>query len=266
MFITIVIIVVALPFVMLLANRIGNLFYNRSYTDVSNPVFSDNYTLVKVNVPPGEFSYNFSSRIDITGENRPMQEEDAEGYLCYDTVKKQLLVQTEEYVSPKVEGDSYDTRIHYVNIDMKGNVTADKNGLYLRDTTAYDHCVLLKNRVKTFHHWKDKKEEVSLRHFSMDDFNSHCLNPLRGIGNPTGGSNCYFWAGKGYYNIRMNGEDLKVKIPCRRGSMLFPDEYDYDTGLSFYHLPAGAQQPDVAFLVYTSRFSPHALYIIKRKS
>ena len=262
--IAILIIIVALPFVILLVNKIESRVYNRSYADVNSGVSSAHYQLVKVAVPGTTFNYNFSGAIAIIQLDDTIPKEEAEGYLCYDTVKKQLLVQTEEYVPSKVEGEGGDKRIHYVNINMSGQVTADNNGLYLRDSTAYEHAIILNNRMKPFQRWKDDSQEIYLRHFSMDDFNSHSLNPLRGIGNPTGGTSGYSWSGMGYYRISFNGEALKVKLPCRRGSLLFPEEYDYSTNLSYYLVPKVLNQPEVAFLVYTPQHGPHELYIIKR--
>ncbi|SEW51071.1 hypothetical protein [Chitinophaga arvensicola] len=265
LFIIILLIVVALPFVVLLVNKLISLSYNRSFKDIRETVSSDNYTLVKVKVPGNTFQYTFASRFAPEGDPRLEEKDPAEGYLCYDVVKKQLVMETEEYVLSEEEGGSPDRLVHFVNIDLDGNITADKKGLYLQDSTAFQHAIVLKDHIKTFHHWNDKNEEVSLRHFSMDNFNSNCLNPLRGFGNPNGSGVCYAWSGTGYYVIRMNNELLKVKIPCRREGILIPEEYEYNTGLSFYKLPADANQPDVAFLVYTPRFQPNELYILKKK-
>lgn len=243
--IIIIAIIVGFPILVILVNNLSSLYYNRDYTDANKGGSSKNYIITKLNIP-GRISFHFGSeRIMSAGE------EDITSHLFYDKTQGKALVAATEYVS-NPDGSNSEVTFYYA---------IDKTGKINKIDSIPETARLVKDQLIPFQKWKDKKQVIYMRHFSKQNFDPPSLNPFKGMGNPTGGSPSYYWDGPGYYDIKFKGEVLKVKFPCKSGAFLFSDDYDYNTGLSYYTL----QDEDIAFIVDYKNHEPTELYMIRHK-
>ncbi|QEH41826.1 hypothetical protein [Chitinophaga sp. XS-30] len=245
----IILVIISIPFLLLLVNYLFSRYYDKTYAVIDEGAVSEHYSIGKINVPGRKFEYHFSSSNPAGGEH--------DGYLYYDTLHKRAILQTEEYRPSSGDSVSRSVLTHYLRIDADGNVSGQEE----EGDSPFANAVVLKNELIPFQKWSDATQKVHLQHFGKRKFNFECLNPFSGMGNPTGGSPCYFWDGYGYYNIVFNNETLKVKIPCESGSIFFPADHAYRTGLYYYERP----EDDIAFLVYAKNHAQHQLFMIKRK-
>lgn len=259
---------IALPFSTLLINKIWSIYYDRTYINIEKGASSDHYSIRKIEVPGYTFKFHFSSERAVLADKTGKSEQaDASGYLYFDTLKKHIILETEEYIPANTQGDGGDMLTHYLRIDLDGKIIEDVKGFYIAGTELLKNSVLLNNELLPFQKWSDPSQAVYMKHFSKNKFNSTCLNPLRGIGNPTGSSPCNYWDGFGYYDIRFNEEVLKVKIPCGSSALFFSEDHEYATGLDYYQLPDSFRDEfNIAFLVYANNYDKHTLAIIQQKS
>lgn len=249
-------IVIGIPLLIVLINNLTAAYYNKDYTDADKGAASEHYTLQKIRLP-GKIQYHFDNAAyeayrASTNPADTIAPEGNDGHLYYDTVNQKIIVETEEYVRSD-EGSMNET--------VKRIYAIDKNGNTLKTDSLPKDIQSVKNVLIPFQKWSDDSQVLYMRHFQKQDFNMPSLNPLHGMGNPTGGHPTYYWDGPGYYDVKFKGDVLKVKIPCESGALLFTEDYEYATGLYYYLLP----EQDIAFLVYSKTFEPDAIYMIRRK-
>lgn len=245
-------IIIVIPLLIVLINNLAGVYYNTKYIDADKGASSENYTLKKLNIP-GKIEYHFDdTAAAAVNSYDTIPKEGNDGHLYYDPAQKKIIVETENYVkSPDSPMD--DTVREYYAIDKKGNIT--KIDSLPNDLSS------VKNQLAPFQKWYDNSQVIYMRHFTKQNFHMPSLNPFHGMGNPTGGRPTYYWDGPAYYDVKFNGDILKVKVPCQSAALLFTSDYEYDTGLYYYLLP----ELDIAFLVYSKTYEPDAVYMIKHK-
>ena len=243
--IIIIAIIVGFPLLVILVNKLSSLYYDSEYKYTDEGAFSKNYTITKLNIP-GRISFHFGSeRIMSAGE------EDITSHVFYDKAQGEAIVAATEYVS-NADGSNDEVTYYYA---------IDKTGKINKIDSIPESARLIKDQLIPFQKWHDKKQIIYMRHFAKQDFDPPSLNPFKGMGNPTGGGNSYYWDGPGYYDIKFKGDVLKVKFPCKSGAFLFSDDYDYNTGLSYYLIT----DEDIAFIVDYKNHEPTRLYMIRHK-
>jgi len=244
-------IIIGIPLLIVLINNLAGAYYNGKYTDADKGASSEHYTLKKLNVP-GDIEYHFDDVAYSSDPNDTIRKEGNDGHLYYDAVSQKVIIKTELNVS--IPGKSIDEYLRqYYAIDKNGSIT--KIDSLPKDTQS------VKDQLVPFQKWSDKSQVIYMRHFTKQDFDMPSLNPLHGMGNPTGGHPTYYWDGPAYYDLKFNNDVLKVKLPCQSGAFLFTADHEYYTGLYYYLLP----ELDIAFLVYSKTYEPNAIYMIKHK-
>jgi len=250
-------ILIAFPFIVVGINQVISSYYNRYFNTVEAGVSSAHYTLKKVAVT-GSFEYHPGETKRST--NDTVLTEGIDGYLYFDTLQNVVKVEYKNYASSLED----DNPAHMVTIDLTGKVLQD---LIIKNTEYEQlrkNCIILKDEMKPFQKWTDPAQVIYLKHFHLDDFNSFKLfNPLSGMGG-NGGTPYHWWDGEAFYALKQGNEVLKFKLPCQSAAMLFPGDFDYDTGVNYYRLPA-QYKTDVAFLVYAVNNTPNSLYIVKHQ-
>ena len=243
--IIIIAILIGFPLLVIVVNKLSGIYYDKEYTEADKGASSKNYTINKLNIP-GRISFHFSTqRAMLPGE------EDITSHIFYDKTQNKTMVVATQYVTND-SGFNDDVEFYYA-IDNLGNI----NKLDSIPETAR----LVKNHLIPFQRWHDKSQVIYMRHFAKQDFDPASLNPLRSMGNPTGGSPGYFWDGTGYYDLKFKNDVLKLKFPCKSMAFLFSNDYDYETGLNYYILP----DQDIAFIIDYKNREPTSIYMIKHK-
>ena len=262
--IILVLVLISIPLFILLINKLYSIYYDRVYKDINLGLETKFYTIKKINVN-GNFIFHFGEE----GKCFASGGEDLYGsYLYFDTSGLNFRLVTNRYVPSTVEGMSGSEVKVYYTLDQNGNVTesTDLSSDNDRIANGFNECKLIKDDFLTYQKWQDKTKTIYLKHFSKNKFVWESLNPLGGIGNPTGGQTCPSWEGFGYYDLKLKDETVSFKAPCENGSLLLSNDYDYSTGLHYYKLPEHIKNvEDISFLVYVKNFEVHSLYFIKRK-
>jgi len=244
-------IIIGIPLLIILINNFAGAYYNGRYTDADKGASSEHYTLKKLNIP-GDIEYHFDDVAYSADPNDTIIKEGNDGHLYYEGANKKIIIQTGVYM-PAREGNMGNTIMQYYAIDKDGSIT--KIDSLPKDTQS------VKDQLVPFQKWSDKSQVIYMRHFTKQDFDMPSLNPLHGMGNPTGGHPSYYWDGPAYYDLKFKGDILKIKLPCQSGAFLFTADHEYYTGLYYYLLP----ELDIAFLVYSKTYEPNAIYMIKHK-
>lgn len=248
----IIAIITAIPLLVILINNLTSLYYNTKYSDADKGTSSENYTFKKLAIP-GIIEYHFDdTSAAVVDINDTIPKEGNDGHLYYDPAQKKIIVETENYVT-NPENSIDDKVREYYSIDRNG-------GISKIDSLPKD-ILSVKDQLVPFQKWHDNSQIIYMRHFTKQNFHIPSLNPFHGMGNPTGGRPTYYWDGPAYYDVKFNGDILKVKVPCQSGALFFTSDYEYDTGLYYYLLP----ELDIAFLVYSKTYEPDAIYMIKHK-
>ena len=246
--IIIIAIVIGFPLLIIAVNKLSSVYYNREYTDADKGAESKNYVISKLNIPQ-RLSFHFSSdRAATPGEESG---ENITSHIFYDKTLQKAFVATEGYYEHK----------EYGRMPLVENFAIDNNGNITKTDSIPPSAQLIKDQLIPFQKWHDKSQVIYMRHFAKQDFDPPSLNPFHGMGNPTGGGQSYYWEGPGYYDVKFKNDVLKVKFPCKSGAFLFSNDYDYNTGLSYYILP----DKDIAFIVDYKNYEPTGLYMIKHK-
>ncbi|MDT3402492.1 hypothetical protein [Mucilaginibacter terrae] len=245
--------------VLILINRLRSKGLNKQYTTLGTKVESKHFTMEEFKVAGRTFVLQSEDNLHPD----PLQESDALSYLRYDKVNRQIILQTEEYVSSTSGQPVNDTRIHQYCFDMDGKLVSHDSAIYHMAQSR--KSIVLKDYIAPFQKWKDDKQEIYLRHFGIESFSGECLNPFS-IGGINGSSPCYVWDGSGYFNLKIAGDTLRFKSPAGKADVFFTEKHDYGTDLSYYELPKvlGLQTP--AFILYRPNYGQHRIFIIKRKS
>lgn len=245
-------VIIGVPLLVVAINNLAGLYYNTKYTAADKGTSSESYTFKKLPIS-GTIEYHFDNETAYsTNIHDTIPKEGNDGHLYYDAAQQKIIVQTENYVpSPNNPMDNIVRQYH----------TIDKNGNVAKTDSLPENIKSVKNQLVPFQKWQDDSQVIYMRHFTKQDFDMPSLNPLRGMGNPTGGRPARYWEGPAYYDVKFKGEVLKVKIPCESGAFLFTADHEYATGLHYYLLP----ELDIAFLVYSKFNEPNAIYMIKHK-
>ncbi|MBB6273970.1 hypothetical protein HDF26_004443 [Pedobacter cryoconitis] len=259
-------VIIVIPFLIVAANNLASLFYTRSCKSLDQGASSANYELKRVPLPGfiqsknGNTNVVDSSSISIgTASQLPVSYVTYEGNVYLDTVQDVFKVETK---SGGPQNEKYRGQSHYITFNKKGKILSDtqtkkdsadlaKNGL------------LLKDQILPFQPWLNQSKPIYIAHFSKDEFNSHCFNPLRGWGSPTGGSVCYFWSGRGFYNLVYNKEVLKFQAAVSSGAVLFSQDDDFSGAylIKYSEVPERFRsRVEGAFLI-----SEDKLYMVSRK-
>lgn len=246
--IIIIAILIGFPLLIVAANKLLSVYYNREYTDAYKGASSKSYMITKLDLPQ-RLSFHFSSQRAVMPGEEP--EESITSHIFYDKTIQKAFVVTEGYYQHK----------EYGQMPLVENFSIENNGNITKTDSIPPTAKLVKDELIPFQHWKDKTQIIYMRHFAKQDFDPPSLNPFQGMGNPTGGSPSYYWDGPGYYDVKFKNEVIKVKFPCKSGAFLLSDDYDYNTGLSYY-IPPGE---DIAFIVDYKNHEPTEVYMIKRK-
>jgi len=268
---------IAFPFIVAGVNQVVSLCYDLSYKKLGKYITSKNYTLQHI-VLPGRPStseansdmidslYVHPLKLDSNG-NVDTLNSDPPVYVKYsgqvylDTIAYNFKIQSIED-STTAEGNVQDGRSRMITFDTYGNILSMVEYPLFGNPELIKSCILLKDIILPFQPWQDHKQPIYLNHFSRDDFNSYCLNPLRGWGSSNGAGNCYYWSGEGYYNIRIGGETLKFKAPLQMNALVFPEDHEIEPyTLNFSVVPERFHKKlNAAFLV-----SHNQLYMTAKK-
>ncbi|ALM50363.1 hypothetical protein AMR72_16625 [Flavobacterium psychrophilum] len=243
--IIIIAILIGFPVLVIVVNKLSSIYYDKEYTDADKGASSKNYTITKLDIP-GRISFHFSTqRTMLPGE------EDITSHVFYDKAQNKTMVVATQYIAND-SGFNDEVEFYYA-IDNQGNIS--------KLDSIPETARLVKNQLVPFQRWHDKSQVIYMRHFAKQDFDPPSLNPLRGMGNPTGGSPGYYWNGPGYYDLKFKNDVLKLKFPCKSRAFLFSNDYDYETGLNYYLLP----NQDIAFIIDYKNREPTSIYMIKHK-
>lgn len=254
--------IVVLPFLMAGVNIMMSWFYNLSYKQLSAGAVSEHYQLNKIGMPGGVRDQDADS--DIIDS---MEVSDSTTYLKYtgqvflDTVT--LNFKVESFVDTSShEGYDRDGRFYVNTIDAYGKVLSTVSVSKGASGKFMNSCILLKDIMLPFQPWLDHQQPIYLNFFSKKSFNSDCLNPLRGWGSVNGSSTCRFWEGEGYYNLVIDDEKLKFRLPTKSEGLLFSESFDFPADvMNFAVVPQRfRKRVNASFLVYD-----HELYMARKK-
>ncbi|MGM9475224.1 hypothetical protein ACS5PU_02295 [Pedobacter sp. GSP4] len=122
---------------------------------------------------------------------------------------------------------------------------------------------MLGDRIRPFHHWKDPGQEIYLGHFKIGRFDFSSINPFQ-LGSINGGSLVYACYGTGYYDLKIQNEMLRFKLPVAKEQVFFTEKHSYHTGLKLYGIGSGDNGQELRVLMYLPKGSPPKIYLIRK--
>jgi len=183
------------------------------------------------------------------------------GEVYLDTVQFVFRVETREDVVNQYH-DHMEGKSHNITIDPYGKILANRTDLGSNTSNIFKNCILLENIIMPFQKWSDNQLPIHLSHFSREEFDSECLNPLRGWGSPNGAGTCYVYMGHAYMNINIGDEQLKFKLPCGSKGMLVTAFDEYSLMMNFSQVPERFRSKvNAAFMVFDNY-----LYMARKKA
>lgn len=250
--------ILLIPFLILGVNKIYSWYYDASYKELNQGVSSSHFKLNKINLPGKVVTQQANTaivdtlhvdtlKLDKNGNNDSLHP-DPPTYLTYNGHVYLDTVQFNFIVEDSVENGAS----HMVTLDSHGKTLSSTKVINNNKNEILRACILLENMILPFQPWLDHKQPLYLNHFSKQKFDTSCFNPLRGFGNPNGSSPCYFWEGEGYYNIVIEDEVLKFKLPLASSALFFSDYTDFPSySINFSVVPKRFRhQVNASFLIY----------------
>ncbi|SFH04158.1 hypothetical protein [Pedobacter insulae] len=155
-----------------------------------------------------------------------LQKAEGLGYLHYDTLKKQIIISSEENVRGEGGSSGMDKMVHFSYFSLEGKLMDHKSARHRVDDAGLGNSILLKNWILPFQKWKDEGQEIFLR-----------------IGNDT----------------------LKFKLPVKKGEIFLTEKHSYRTDLAYYKLPSALNKEFPTFLLYQPQNGRERLFIIKNR-
>ncbi|WP_129715254.1 hypothetical protein [Pedobacter sp. SYP-B3415] len=271
----IVVILLAIPAILLIANRLKAHRLDLTYAALGDHIESRNFILEELTLKGKTLEYyRFDGEFDQAGElDSALQHlEPARhwpkdgGYVQFDTLKKQFMIGTTEYVSRGgKDGGLPDELKNVCYFDEKGKLTGHISNLYSIKKDWRQHAVLLPDFIPNFPQWKDRRSHIYLRHFGIERLETSWLKPFRGMGSPNGAGAAPAWSGTGYFDLTVEGEQIRFRCPATKDGLLFLAANDFDTDLSYCRFRKVFRKPLPAFLIYQPRFGQGRVFIIRRK-
>ena len=273
--------IVLIPVVVVGVNKIASIFYNANYQDIAKGAFSDHHQISRINLMGYISSHSADSKIIDTdssamevdtlvfNEDGSVREPlaDKPHYVAYsgevylDTLQFIFKVETKEDVVNEYH-DHMEGKSHFITIDPYGKILANRTDAENKPADIFKNCMLLENIILPFQKWSDNTQPIYLSHFSREDFDSECLNPLRGWGSPNGAGACYIYMGHAYMNVKIGDEQLKFKLPCGSKGMLVTVFDEYSLMMNFSEVPERFRSKvNASFMVFNND-----LYMARKKA
>ncbi len=177
---------------------------NGKYEDyklISEINYVDSYkvTLITKRKPHFQFGNEFLTESDSTEFIIPSRNEQKEGYIYFNQAKNSFWIESHNNSAPN----------EWINFDMNGKIILTKSGIFPEQSPGE----IMKSEITDTYNWNDKGSNFFFSYFFKHKYNWSSLNPLQGMGNPTGVSSNINWAGTAYMNLLMKDATIKFKIP-----------------------------------------------------
>ncbi|WP_256003535.1 hypothetical protein [Pedobacter deserti] len=269
---TVILIVLLIPVLLILINRIKSGNLEKKYPALGQGAGSENFVLLELELKGQKLEYVREEGIADRSEEMRKAYPGLEpgrywpkdgGYVCFDTLKNLFMVATTEYVVDK--SGMMDELKHVCFFDVDGRASGHISEMYNIKQEWRKHSILLPDHIPNFPNWKADRSELQLRHFGVEEFRTHWLNPFRGMGSPTGVGSAPAWAGTGYFDLHVEGETIRFRSPATRDGFLLQEPHDFGTDLSYCKFPRSFARKVPAFLVYKPSFGQGRVFMVKQK-
>ncbi len=187
---------------MILFTLSSMLIKNKKYEDyklISEINYVDSYkvALITNREPFFQFGNEFTDISDSTKLIIPSRDEEKEGYIYFNRATKSFWIESQNHSAPN----------EWINFDMNGKIISIKEGDFLKKSPGE----IIKSEITDTYEWNDKSSHFFVSYFHKQKYNWARLNPLNGMGNPTGISSKISWEGTAYMNLLMKDATIKFK-------------------------------------------------------
>jgi hypothetical protein len=264
-------IVLALPIIQLIINKLYSIYYNKTYIKLDDSSSLKKFEVVKVPTQ-GKLEFFFTD-LSANGNSviyfdtialnfkivikKYMENDNKEtDYVTFD--QKGNIIEIDKYIPRQTETDYlFDNK----RVDGKGKVLYEQQNVKTDSIDHFKNCILVGNQIPPFPKWKERTSPIYVYHFSKDEFYSGKLNPFKIMG-INGSSPTSVWYGMAYCNVRFENEIVRIKIPFGLNSLfLNATDYDYYAQLNYYSLP----EPYLNRIPVRLLVLDHEVYLIRRK-